>query len=108
MVMDEVWKEFFTDHQTARALDSSEVFREYARAELARDELRKRAQAQNSMDARIQELNEIEEMNRKVASDPALKAKLRQARDYLEEHPEAVAGVDQNFVRGLSLLDLED
>jgi histidyl-tRNA synthetase len=113
MVADEIWKDFFTDYQTRRVLDSSEVFREYARAELERDAARKAREPIEALEkaAAIKDqeeayLNEIYSLNKKIAENPVLKAKFKQAKAALEAHPELIQKVDPNFIYGLDLLDL--
>jgi hypothetical protein len=107
-MLDEVYKEFFTDRQTQRVLDSSEVWRNYSQAELARDEIREKRALEAKLDSENEILDEIEEFREKVASNPALRAHLKRAAEALKAHPELVAKVDPNFLKGLSLLDLED
>lgn len=105
---DQVWKEFFTDTQTDRALDNSEVFKAYAKTEILRDDLRKKNAVLNALEQETSALNEIDEFNKKIAANPLLKAKLKQARDHLEMNPELIKTVDPNFIRGLQLLDLDE
>jgi len=106
--MDEVWKEFFTDRQTERAMNSSEVWRNYSQAELARDVQREKRTEQEKLDRENALMQSIEDFRRKVAASPALKAKFKQAAQVLEQHPELRDKVDPNFIRGLELLDLDD
>jgi hypothetical protein len=105
---DEVWKDFFDDAQTRRAMDSSEVWRNYSQAELARDQLKTAKAMEVSLDHENQTMAEVEAFRQKVAGDPALKAYLKKAAGVLKEHPELKDKVDQNFLNGLDLLDLED
>lgn len=107
-MIDEVWKEFFTDHQTKRVMNSSEVWRNYSQAELARDRLRDKRALEEKLDSENQTLAELQEFREKVASNPKLKAYLKKVADQLEAHPELRTGVDPNFLRGLELLDFED
>ena len=107
-MVDEVWKDFFTDKQTARVMNSSEVWRNYSRDELARDALRERRAAEAKIDEENNLMASLEEFKQKVASDPKLKAELKKALATLKEHPELKSKVDPNFLNGLALLDLED
>lgn len=107
-MMDEVYKDFFTDHQTRRVLDSSEVWRNYSRAEIARDEIRQKIATEERFDKENQLMAQIEEFRQKVASNPELKAYFKKAKAALEAHPELIAKVDPNFVAGIEMLDLED
>lgn len=103
------------DEMTWKACMSSEIFREYLTAELDReaDELRcaeaaKKGELERKIKADQETWQELAEFRKKVAESPALKAKLRQAKAYLAEHPEMVEKVDAGFIRGLKLLDLSD
>jgi len=107
-MMDEVYKEFFTDRQTQRALNSSEVWRNYSQAELARDVLRTNRAEEERLDQENQLIANVEAFRQKVASNPKLKAYLKKVADLLEQQPELKAKVDPNFIQGLELLDLED
>jgi hypothetical protein len=105
---DEVWKDFFDDTQTKRVMDSSEVWRNYSQAELAREQLQKANAVTAVLDHENQVMADIAAFREKVASDPALKAYLKKAADVLKQHPELKEKVDPNFLNGLDLLDLED
>ncbi len=107
-MMDEVYKDFFTDHQTRRVMESSEVWRNYSRAELARDEIRQKNAADEKLDKENQLMAQIQEFRQKVASNPELKAYFKKAKAALEANPELRARVDANFIAGIELLDLED
>ena len=104
---DEVWQDFFTDHQTRRALESSEVWRNYSRAELSRDVLREKRAAERVIDSENQLLADIEAFRQKVAQTPKLKAYLQKVAKFLEENPEMKGRVNASFLNGLELLDLE-
>jgi len=106
-MIDEVWKEFFTDRQTARVMNSSEVWRNYSQAEMARDELRQKRAAEAKVDEENHLLDSLEAFRQKVAADPALKAELKKAAETLKQHPELRDSVDPNFLNGLELLDLD-
>lgn len=105
---DEVWKDFFTDHQTTRVMNSSEVWRNYSQAELARERLREKRALEEKLDTENKLLSELNAFREKVAGDPKLKAYLKKVADQLDKNPELKNGVDPNFLRGLELLDLED
>jgi hypothetical protein len=105
---DEVWKDFFDDTQTKRAMNSSEVWRNYSQAELAREQLQKANSVNAALDHENQVLADIAIFREKVANNPSLKAYLKKAAGVLKEHPELKEKVDQNFLNGLALLDLED
>jgi hypothetical protein len=105
---DEVWKDFFDDTQTRRAMESSEVWRNYSQAELARDQLRKASAISTVLDNENQVMADIDAFRQKVADNPALKAYLKKAAGVLKDHPELKEKVDPNFLNGLELLDLED
>ena len=107
-MMDEVYKEFFTDRQTERVLNSSEVWRNYSKAELARDEIRTERALKSKLDEENQLMADVEAFREKVASDPKLKAYLQKVATLLVEQPELKAKVDPNFLKGLELLDLKD
>jgi hypothetical protein len=105
---DEVWKDFFTDHQTARVMNSSEVWRNYASAELARDNTRVKRAAEDALDRENQLMESVEAFRQRVAGDPKLKEQLVKAAQALKNNPELRDKVDPNFLAGLSMLDLED
>lgn len=105
---DEVWKDFFTDHQTARVMDSSEIWRNFSTAEMQRDSLRERHAAEAALDDETATLDSVEEFRQKVASNPALKERFEKAAEALRDHPELRSKVDPDFLRGLEMLDLGD
>jgi hypothetical protein len=105
---DEVWKDFFDDTQTRRAMNSSEVWRNYSQAELAREQLQRVNAVTAALDHENQVMADIEAFRQKVASNPVLKANLKKAAGALKQHPELKEKVDVNFLNGLELLDLED
>lgn len=105
---DEVWKDFFDDDQTRRVMNSSEVWRNYVQAELAREELQKANAVKRALDDENLLMADVEAFRQKVASNPALKTYLKRAQDMLKQHPELKERVDPNFLTGLELLDLED
>lgn len=107
-MIDEVWKDFFTDHQTKRVMNSSEVWRNYSQAEVARDCLREKRALEERLDSENQILSELQEFREKIASNPKLKTYLKKVASQLEANPDLRVGVDPNFLRGLELLDLED
>jgi hypothetical protein len=94
---------------------SSEVFREYLSEELAK-EAKVQANAKESafceierqVDDEYQTWQQLEQFQTRLAESPALKAKLRQARDALAAHPELKEKTDVRFIRGLGLLDLDE
>lgn len=105
---DEVWKDFFDDTQTNRVLQSSEVWRNYCQAELEREQLHTANALQAKLDRENQVMADVEAFRAKVASNLELKAYLKKAAQVLKEHPELRDKVDDNFINGLELLDLED
>ena len=105
---DEVWKDFFDDTQTRRAMNSSEVWRNYSQSELAREQIQKANAVTATLDHENQVMADIAAFRQKVADDPALKAHLKKAADVLKQHPELKEKVDQNFLNGLELIDFED
>lgn len=107
-MLDEVYKDFFTDHQTRRVLEDSEVWRNYSRTEIARDEIRKKYAAEEKLDAENTLMNQVEEFRQKVAGNSELKAYFKKVKAKLAEHPELIQKVDPNFIAGIELLDLED
>lgn len=106
--MDEVYKDFFTDHQTSRVLEGSEVWRNYSKAEIARDEIRQKRATDEKLDAENKLMASIEEFRQKVANNSELKAYFKKVKATLESNPELIQKVDPNFVAGIELLDLED
>jgi ADP-dependent phosphofructokinase/glucokinase len=106
-MIDDVYKEFFTDHQTNRVLNTSEVWRNYSQAEMARDVIRQKRAVEEKLDQEHEILSGVEQFRQKVANDPALKEYFKKAAAVLKQHPELKDKVDPNFLNGLSLLDLE-
>lgn len=103
------------DEQTWKACMSSEIFREYLGEELRKEAELERTKGERTfnelelkVDAESKIWEEFESFQKKLASSPALKAKLRQAREALELHPELVEKVDKNFINGLGLLSLDE
>jgi hypothetical protein len=107
-MIDEVYKEFFTDRQTQRVLNSSEVWRNYSQAEIARDVIRTKRAEEERLDRENQLMADVEAFRQKVADNPKLKAYLQKVASLLEEQPELREKVDPNFLHGLELLDLKD
>lgn len=102
------YKAFVRDDATEESLRSSEVFMAYRQAELTREaELEKRAAVAKERE-RADALQAVEEFNKKVASSPELKAKFKQIKAYLDENPGVAAKVDQNFIEGINMLDLDE
>ena len=105
---DEAWKEFWLeDRETKRALDSSEVFRNYATAELKREALREAELEKTKVDDELALYENLEKFREVLSKSPALQAKFAAAKKALADHPELVSKVDPNFINGLKLLDLE-
>jgi hypothetical protein len=103
------------DDQTWKACMSSEVFREYLSEELAKEAEAKANAQENALreiehqvDSEYETWQQLEKFQAKLAENPALKAKLRQARDTLVAYPQLVEKTDARFVRGLELLDLDE
>lgn len=106
-MIDDIYTEFFTDRQTQRVLESSEVWRNYSQAEIARDEIRQKRAFEQRLDEENRILEGVEEFRQKVASNPGLKAYFKKAAAVLKQHPELKQKVDPNFLQGLRLLDLD-
>jgi hypothetical protein len=104
---DEVWKEFFTDNETRRSLESSEVFMSYAKSELQRDELKKKARFEEKVNTENSIMEEVEIFREVVANSPELKERFKMAKAALEAHPELAEKVDPDFIRGLELIHFE-
>ena len=107
-MMDDVYKEFFADRQTERVLNSSEVWRNYSQAELARDQIRQKKAVEDQLERENQLMADVEAFRQKVATNPELKDYLKKVATVLQQQPELKAKVDPNFLKGLELLDLED
>jgi hypothetical protein len=105
---DEIWKDFFIDYQTQQALNSSEVWRNYVNAELAREELRTKNAVSKNLETENILLDEIENFRQHVEANPVLKNMFKKASDILKQYPDLKNRVDPNFIKGLELLDLED
>jgi hypothetical protein len=102
------WRNFYKDHETEKALNSSEVYRNYIQAALEQEKQSKTDALEDKLDEDYDTLQAVEQFNMKILENPKLKAKFKQARDYLETHPEVVSKVDPSFIKGLKLLDLEE
>jgi hypothetical protein len=107
-MIDEVYKDFFTDHQTNRVMESSEVWRNYSRSELARDDIRQKRAMDENLDKENKLMAQVEEFRQKIANNPELKAYFKKVKATLDAHPELISKVDPNFIKGIELLDLED
>lgn len=105
---DDVWNDFFDDTQTRRAMNSSEVWRNYSQAELAREQIQKANVITATLDQENAILSDIEAFRQKVANSSELKAYFKKVVGALKEHPELRDQVDPNFLNGLELLDFED
>lgn len=106
--MDEAWKDFFTDYQTERAMNSSEVWRNYSITEMHRDVMKKKAELEAELDNENELMSAIDDFREKVATNPKLKSYLKRVAEFLEQYPELREKTDPNFINGLALLDLED
>ncbi|MFA5759157.1 MAG: hypothetical protein WC942_07375 [Clostridia bacterium] len=107
-MIDEVYKEFFADRQTKRALDSSEVWRNYSNAELDHDVIREKVALEAKLDEENAIFAEIEGFRKKVSNNPKLKSYFKKVSLLLQEHPELKQQVDPAFIKGIELLDFED
>ena len=107
---DEAWKEyFFDDHETRRSLNSSEVFRNFAAGEMRREAMRNdpALKLEKKLDEEKQLATELKAFQEKVSRNPLLKARLKLAKEALDKNPELHETTDPNFIRGLSMLDLD-
>jgi len=107
-MVDDIYDYLLKDHQTVRALESSEVWRNYSRAEMARDQQKEKCAIEAKLDEENQLLKAIDDFRAKIATNPKLKDKLQKAAKALEEYPELRDKVDPNFINGLNLLDFEE
>ena len=109
MVSEHAWLDYYKnmmrDHAAESSFNNSETLREFARIEMERDELRKQAELERSLDAENAALSEVVLLNKKIAANPALFAHLKRAKEFLENNPAYIAQVDPNFVRALDLID---
>lgn len=106
-MIDEVYKEFFRDRQTERALNDSEVWGIYSRYEMANDLAREKRAMEEKLDRENEVFDSVDKFRQKVANDPKLKAYFQKVAALLERQPELRAKVDPNFLAGLELLDLD-
>ena len=104
----EIWQDFFKDHQTNRALASSEVWQNYLQAEVARDEIRNQIALEKKIDDENEAMAALDSFREKIANNPALKAKFKKVLATLEERPGLKEKTDPAFLHGLSLIDFED
>jgi hypothetical protein len=107
-MVSEIWQDFFTDHQTKRALASSEVWQNYLQAEVARDEIREQMALEKKLDDENEAMAALDDFREKIAANPALKAKFKNVLATLEERPDLKERTDPAFLHGLSLIDFED
>jgi len=109
MTPEEYWayKAFTRDDVTERALASSEVFMEYRKAELTREDHIRRVNAESQEKDKQETLKAFDEFERKVVSSSELKDKFRKIKAHLDENPDIAAKTDPNFIAGINMLDLE-
>src|SRR5690606_22068559 len=102
------YKAFKRDDATERALASSEVFMEYYKSELAREDYIKRINAEAKEKEKQDVLKAFDDFEKKIASSPILKKKLRDIKAHLDANPDVAAKTDPNFIAGINMLDLDD
>src|SRR5690606_240215 len=102
------YKAFTRDDATERALASSEVFMEYRKAELTREEYIRRINAETQEKEKQETLEAFDEFEKKIASSPELRNKFKQIKAHLDANPDVAAKTDPNFIAGINMLDLED
>lgn len=110
MTPEEYWayKAFVRDDAAQEALESSEIFKSYAMAERVHEAELFKINAEIQAKEKEAALKIIDDLESKLAASPKLKNKLREVKAYLDKNPEMQTKVDQNFILGLSLLNLED
>jgi hypothetical protein len=104
-------RSFLADDMTRKACEDSEIFMNYARSEMARERAENRKIAEKIEQMAREEdivLTQLDDFRKKVAENPALAKKLKQAKVALEADPELAKKVDPNFIEGIKLLNLED
>lgn len=105
---DEVWKGFFTDMQTERAMNSSEVWRNYSRAELTREHIREKRAAEERKNFEDKLFSDVSSFQKELDSNPKLKAHFKRVASFIHEHPEVRDKVDPNFLSGLNMINFEE
>lgn len=88
----------------SQALFGSEVFRELAQQELQREAAEKRHEEEIEKKA----LDNFTEFQKKVNASPQLKQQFKTLQGRFINEPEYAATIDEAFVRGVLLLNLED
>lgn len=104
----EIWETFFSTEQDNKIMDSSEVWRNYAQAELTREASIEKKAIENKLDEENKVMNEVEQFRQRVANDPILRAKLKKIADAIDANPELMEKVDPDFLNGLSLVSFEE
>jgi hypothetical protein len=104
----EIWETFFSTEQDNKIMDSSEVWRNYAQAELSRESALEKKAFENKLDEENRIMSEVEQFRQRVASDPVLRAKLKKVADVIDANPEFMDKVDPDFLNGLSLISFEE
>ena len=92
------------DDMDSKALLSSEVFRNLL-------EVEKQAEINNKIKEQELEksaLDNFQEFQKKVCANPALKNEFKKIQDRLINDSEYRRGINQDFVQGVLLLNLED
>lgn len=107
-MIDEDFKDFFTDHQTNSVLERSEVWNNYSKAELIRDQIREKKALEQKLDEENYIMESLNNFRKQVEASPKLKNELKKAVAVLKEYPELREKVDPTFLNGLVMLDLED
>lgn len=105
---DDIYEDFFKDHQTERALEASEVWQDYFNSETKRDQEKEKEALANKLEEENLIMKELEEFRYIVNSNEKLKTQLKLAAKFIKDYPEMKEKVNANFLNGLELLDLED
>ena len=86
---------------------SSEVFRNYASAELEKEAANKKT-PEDELNMEVELLQNFEKFEAKVNSSPILKAAFKKMQDTFMRDPDYTAKVSSSFVEGVMMLQLED
>lgn len=90
-----------------KAAISSEVFRNYATAELQKEAANEKTD-EEELDIKLQAFEDLDKFQAKVNASPILKAAFKKMQDTFIKDPEYTSKVSPSFVEGVMMLQLED
>ncbi len=102
------YKAFIRDDAGEQALNNSEIFMAYKRAEEIREQELAIINAQEAELEKEAVLNAFEDFQNKIDNNPELKAYLKKVKAHLDDNELAASKTDPNFITALNLLNFEE